>query len=57
LTFLILGLGDYFGLDYLIKVGGFCGLLTAALAWYNSLAVVINENFGKTIAPLGKPIK
>ena len=57
LTFMILGIGDVMGLEIGAKIGGFLGLITAALAWYNSLAVVINENFGKTVVPLGKPLK
>ncbi len=31
-------------------------MLTAALAWYNSLAIVINDMHGRTAVPLGKPL-
>ncbi|MBC7262593.1 MAG: acetate uptake transporter [Chloroflexi bacterium] len=56
LTFLVLGIGDVTGLGTITKAGGALGLLTAALAWYNSLAIVINDMHGRTAVPLGKPL-
>jgi succinate-acetate transporter protein len=35
-----------------IKLGGWFGLVTAALAWYASSAAVINSTFGKTLLPV-----
>ena len=35
-----------------IKFGGWCGLVTAALAWYASMAGVINSTFGRTVLPI-----
>jgi uncharacterized protein len=35
-----------------IKFGGWCGLVTAALAWYASMAAVINSTFGRTVLPI-----
>ena len=35
-----------------IKFGGWCGLVTAALAWYASAAAVINSTFGRVLLPL-----
>jgi succinate-acetate transporter protein len=56
LTFLVLGIGDVTGVGTITKAGGALGLLTAALAWYNSLAIVINDMHGRTAVPLGKPL-
>jgi succinate-acetate transporter protein len=35
-----------------IKLGGWFGLVTAALAWYASSAAVINSTFAKTLLPV-----
>lgn len=56
LTFFVLGIGDILAIGTITKVGGALGLVTAALAWYNSLAAVINDMHGKALAPLGKPL-
>ncbi len=36
----------------MIEVGGWAGLLTAAAAWYASMAAVVNSTFGKTVMPV-----
>ncbi|MBC7119958.1 MAG: acetate uptake transporter [Candidatus Methanosuratus sp.] len=56
LTFFVLGIGDITGISIISKAGGALGLLTAALAWYNSLAIVINDMHGKVVVPIGKPL-
>lgn len=35
-----------------IKIGGWTGLITAALAWYGVLAIVTNSTFGRGVLPL-----
>jgi uncharacterized protein len=35
-----------------IKLGGWCGLVTAALAWYASAAAVVNSTFDRTVLPV-----
>ena len=35
-----------------IKIGGWTGLITAALAWYGVLAIVTNSTFGRDVLPL-----
>jgi succinate-acetate transporter protein len=35
-----------------IKFGGWCGLVTAGLAWYASAAAVINSTFNRTLLPV-----
>ncbi len=35
-----------------IKLGGWLGLITAALAWYASAAAVINSTFGRVVLPV-----
>jgi uncharacterized protein len=57
LAFMALGLGDITGIKTIQMAGGAIALLTAIAAWYGSLAQVINDTFGKTVLPLGKPLK
>ena len=35
-----------------IKVGGWLGLVTAFLAWYDSAAGVTNASWGRTLLPV-----
>jgi uncharacterized protein len=55
ITFLLLGIGDSAANDSLVKAGGWCGLATAAVAWYASFAVVTNKTFGRVVLPV-KPL-
>lgn len=57
LAFVVLGIGDITGIPIIQMIGGIIALLTAFAAWYGSLAQVINDTFGKTVLPLGKPVK
>ena len=52
-TFFVLGIGDLLGSGLVRNIGGYLGLATAFVAWYTSAADVINENFGRTILPVG----
>ena len=52
-TFFVLGIGDLLGSGVVRNIGGYLGLATAFIAWYTSAADVINENFGRTILPVG----
>ena len=38
-----------------IKVGGYVGVVTAAVAWYTSAAGVINGMKGRPVLPVGRP--
>ena len=51
-TFFLLGIGNANESDGLIEVGGWCGLATAAAAWYASFAAVTNSTFGRTVLPV-----
>jgi succinate-acetate transporter protein len=55
-TFFLLGIGNANESEGLIEVGGWCGLATAAAAWYASFAAVTNATFGRTALPV-KPLK
>lgn len=57
LAFVVLGIGDLTGIGVVTKIGGVIALITAAAAWYNSLAIVINETYGRAVIPLGKAPK
>ena len=54
LTFIFLTLGNWnAGHANLVKIGGWLGILTAALAWYVSMAGVVNETWGRSVLPVG----
>lgn len=52
-TFLLLTVGAFAQAPTITHVAGFCGLLTAATAWYNSFAGVLNITWGRPVLPLG----
>jgi succinate-acetate transporter protein len=57
ITFLLLAIGNasLTGLqatNSTIKIGGWTGIITAALAWYGVLAIVTNSTFGRDLLPL-----
>ena len=37
-------------------VGGYIGIVTALVAWYTSMAGVMNGHKGKVVFPVGKPL-
>ena len=39
-----------------VHAGGWAGIATAAVAWYTSAAVVLNNQAGRTVLPVGKPM-
>lgn len=39
-----------------VHAGGWMGIATAAVAWYTSAAVVWNNQAGRTVLPVGKPM-
>ncbi len=53
-TFFLLGLAPIVAIPELTVIGGFGGLLTAALAFYLGAADVINETHGHTVLPIGE---
>ncbi len=55
-TFFLLGIGNANESESVIEVGGWCGLATAAAAWYASFAAVTNSTFGRTVLPV-RPLK
>ena len=52
ITFFLLGLGDTSGTEDIGKAGGYCGLVTALVAWYASFAVVTNKTFDRDVLPV-----
>jgi hypothetical protein len=52
ITFFALAAKDLFGIPAMGVLGGYLGLVTAALAFYLAAAEVINESFGRTVLPI-----
>ena len=50
-TFLALTIGEFASSTGWAKLGGYLGLLTAALAWYGSFAGVTNSTFRRSVIP------
>jgi uncharacterized protein len=55
-TEVVLFIGFFSGNANVIKVGGYVGIVTAAVAWYTSAAVVVNNMRGTQTLPVGKPL-
>jgi uncharacterized protein len=55
-TEVVLFIGFFSGNANVIKVGGYVGIVTAAVAWYTSAAVVVNNMRGVETLPVGKPL-
>jgi succinate-acetate transporter protein len=51
-TFVLLTVGTLSTTNSIIKAAGWAGLVTAAIAWYTSFALVCNSTWGKDIFPL-----
>jgi len=51
-TFFLLGIGNAGGNESVVEIGGWCGLATAAAAWYASFAAVVNSTFGRIVLPV-----
>jgi succinate-acetate transporter protein len=52
-AFVFLALGNFDQVSWVLKAGGWLGLVTAAAAWYASAAGVINSTYKKNVVPLG----
>lgn len=52
-TFVVLTIADFSGVSAIGTVGGWLGLVTAALAWYASFAGVTNFTWKRTVLPVG----
>ena len=53
ITFLLLAVGDWFGVGVSHTAGGYLGLVTALLAAYLSAAELLNGEYGRTVLPIG----
>jgi len=52
--FFLLSIGDFTGVDEVRTIAGIAGIFCGISAIYTSIAQVVNNEFGKTILPLGK---
>jgi succinate-acetate transporter protein len=55
LTEIILFIGNFTGSSGTVKFGGYVGVLTALVAWYTSMAGVMNGLRGRPMFPVGRP--
>ena len=55
LLFALLAIGNISGNHGIIHIAGFEGIICGASAIYLAMAEVINEQFGRTILPIGAP--
>jgi succinate-acetate transporter protein len=53
-TEIILFIGNFAANSNIVKIGGYVGVLTAAVAWYASAAGVANGVAGRAIVPVGQ---
>src|SRR5580692_10988594 len=53
ITFFLLAAGDLYGSATAHRLGGYLGLVCAALAAYLSAAEVINADYGRAVLPVG----
>ena len=53
ITFVLLAIGEWFNVGEIHVLGGYVGLVCAALAAYLSAAEVINGDYGRTVLPVG----
>ena len=53
ITFFLLAIKDLTAIGWIGVLGGYMGLLTAALAFYLAAAEIINETHGRQILPIG----
>ncbi|MEP6817690.1 MAG: acetate uptake transporter [Marmoricola sp.] len=51
-TFALLTFGEFMESPSVLHVGGYVGLVAAALAWYGSAAGVVNLTWGRTVLPV-----
>jgi uncharacterized protein len=54
-TEVLLFIGNFAANSNIVKIGGYVGIVTAAVAWYTSAAGVINGMRGTPVLPVGKP--
>lgn len=55
-TFILLAWGDLSNNESIFKIGGYLGIVTAFLAWYASMAGVVNSTWKRVVFPV-MPVK
>lgn len=55
-TFILLAWGDFAENESIAKIGGYLGIVTALLAWYASMAGVVNSTWKRVVFPV-MPVK
>ena len=53
---LILAIGEWTGNATIMKIAGWEGVVTGASAVYLAFAHLVNDSFGRTLVPIGRPL-
>ena len=56
ITEILLVIGNFTVSSGTVKIGGYVGLVTALVAWYASMAGVMNGQRGRVVIPVGAPL-
>lgn len=54
ILFALLAIGNITGNATLLKFAGFEGIICGASAFYLAVAEILNEQYGKTVLPIGQ---
>jgi succinate-acetate transporter protein len=55
-TLVLLTIGEFTGNKFFIHIGGYVGIATAAVAWYTTAAILVNNTYGRAILPVGSAV-
>ena len=55
MLFALLAIGHLVDNEGIVKVAGWIGLICGASAIYLAMGEVLNEQFGRTVLPIGEP--
>jgi len=56
ILFWLLAIGEFTGNSTITKIAGYEGIICGLSAVYLAMAEVINETYGRTVVPVGKPV-
>ncbi|MEI9750474.1 acetate uptake transporter [Moellerella wisconsensis] len=54
ILFALLAIANFTGSESLLKIAGYVGIICGASAFYLAMAEVLNEQYGRTVLPIGQ---